>query len=78
MTAYRLSLVRRALLAAGLVCSLGLAQAQSTTRILVGFPPAAAPTPSPASWASACSRTWAARWWWTTSPARAGSWPLRR
>ncbi|MGQ3001856.1 MAG: Bug family tripartite tricarboxylate transporter substrate binding protein [Hydrogenophaga sp.] len=39
MTAYRLSLVRRALLAAGLVCSLGLAQAQSTTRILVGFPP---------------------------------------
>lgn len=39
MTAYRLSLVRRALLAAGLVCTLGLAQAQSTTRILVGFPP---------------------------------------
>lgn len=39
MTAYRFSLVRRALLAAGLVCTLGLAQAQSTTRILVGFPP---------------------------------------
>jgi len=39
MTTYRLSLVRRALLAAGLVCTLGLAQAQSTTRILVGFPP---------------------------------------
>jgi tripartite-type tricarboxylate transporter receptor subunit TctC len=39
MTASRLSLVRRALLAAGLVCTVGLAQAQSTTRILVGFPP---------------------------------------
>lgn len=39
MTASRLSLVRRALLAAGLVCTLGLAQAQPTTRILVGFPP---------------------------------------
>ncbi len=39
MTASRPSLVRRALLAAGLVCTVGLAQAQSTTRILVGFPP---------------------------------------
>ncbi|RJP70202.1 MAG: Twin-arginine translocation pathway signal [Comamonadaceae bacterium] len=39
MTASLPSLVRRALLAAGLVCSVGLAQAQSTTRILVGFPP---------------------------------------
>lgn len=39
MTASRLSLVRRALLAAGLVCTVGLAQAQTTTRILVGFPP---------------------------------------
>ncbi|QHE86863.1 Bug family tripartite tricarboxylate transporter substrate binding protein [Hydrogenophaga sp. BPS33] len=39
MTASRLSLVRRALLAAGLVGTLGLAQAQSTTRVLVGFPP---------------------------------------
>jgi tripartite-type tricarboxylate transporter receptor subunit TctC len=39
MTASSPSLVRRALLAAGLVCSVGLAQAQSTTRILVGFPP---------------------------------------
>ena len=38
MTASSPSLVRRALLAAGLVCSVGLAQAQSTTRILVGFP----------------------------------------
>ncbi|MBT9464902.1 Bug family tripartite tricarboxylate transporter substrate binding protein [Hydrogenophaga sp.] len=33
------SLVRRALLAAGVICTFGLAQAQSTTRILVGFPP---------------------------------------
>ena len=39
MTASRPSLVRRALLAAGLVCTVGLAQAQSTMRILVGFPP---------------------------------------
>lgn len=40
MTASRPSLVRRALLAAGLVCTVGFAQAQSTTtRILVGFPP---------------------------------------
>lgn len=39
MTASRPSLVRRALLAAGLLCTVGLAQAQSTTRILVGFPP---------------------------------------
>lgn len=39
MNVSRLSLVRRALLAAGLVCTVGLAQAQSTTRILVGFPP---------------------------------------
>ncbi len=38
--ASRPSLVRRALLAAGLVCTVGLAQAQSgVTRILVGFPP---------------------------------------
>ncbi|WP_137917697.1 Bug family tripartite tricarboxylate transporter substrate binding protein [Hydrogenophaga sp. 2FB] len=39
MTASRPSLLRRALLAAGLVCTVGLAQAQSTVRILVGFPP---------------------------------------
>uniref|UniRef100_A0A6I9QLK4 Uncharacterized protein LOC105037767 n=1 Tax=Elaeis guineensis var. tenera TaxID=51953 RepID=A0A6I9QLK4_ELAGV len=39
MTLSRPSPVRRALLAAGLVCTLGLAQAQTTTRILVGFPP---------------------------------------
>jgi tripartite-type tricarboxylate transporter receptor subunit TctC len=40
MTVSSPSLVRRALLAAGLVCTVSLAQAQSTTtRILVGFPP---------------------------------------
>ncbi len=41
-TSVRSAPLRRTLLAAGLVCTLGLAQAQSgatTTRILVGFPP---------------------------------------
>jgi len=28
--------------------------------------------------AEAMGRAWAGRWWWTTAPARAASWPARR
>ena len=40
--------------------------------------PVAAPTPSRASWPSACRPTWVRRWWWTTRPGPVASWRRRR